>query len=282
MGLATALLVLASALVHAVWNALLKRTREPEKAVVGVVVASALSALGVWAVTGAPLPPAASLAWCGASGLLEALYFVTLARALTRAPLGPVYTVVRGGALLVVWPVSIALLGERVSASTAAGTGLVLLGLAATGTSELPEGATSALLRRFGWASACAALVGSYQLAYKLALLAGGSPGAVVGLSLTSACVANLVFLGRIRARHAVEAVRAQPLLVLGAGTLTSVGFAMMLVAMNDAGAGAVLTLRNTSILFAQLLAAMTGERPRRLGVVGALLVTVGAFFLAR
>ena len=50
---------------------------------------------------------------------------------------------------------------------------------------------------------------------------------------------------------------------------------------MREAGAGVVTTLRNTSILFAQGLAFLLGERPTRLGVIGALLVTAGAVLLA-
>jgi uncharacterized membrane protein len=282
MGLATALLVLASALIHATWNAILKRTREPEKAVVGVVVASAASAFGVWAVTRAPFPPPASVAWCLASGVLEAFYFVTLARALARAPLGPVYTVVRGGALVVVWPVSILALGERLTLPALGGTVLILLGLASTGAAEMPRRDESPLVRRLGWAVVCAGFVGSYQMAYKMALTTGGHPGAVVAVSLGSACVCNLAVLGRARARGALDALRAQPALVLGAGTLTSVGFAVFLVAMTRAGAGAVVTLRNTSILFAQAIALGLGDRPKRLGVIGAVLVTGGAVLLAR
>ena len=51
-------------------------------------------------------PALRSVAWCLAAGTLEAGYFATLARALTRAPLGPVYTIVRG-ALVVAWPISV-------------------------------------------------------------------------------------------------------------------------------------------------------------------------------
>jgi uncharacterized membrane protein len=66
------------------------------------------------------------------------------------------------------------------------------------------------------------------------------------------------------------------------AGVIGSAGFLVFLTAMSRAGAGVVLTLRNTSILFAQVLAAVHGERPRPLGIVGAVLVTLGAITLAR
>jgi uncharacterized membrane protein len=64
-------------------------------------------------------------------------------------------------------------------------------------------------------------------------------------------------------------------------GVLGSVGFTAFLFALVQGGAGVLATLRNTSILFAQLLAVSMGERPKRLGVAGAVLVTIGAVLLA-
>jgi drug/metabolite transporter (DMT)-like permease len=255
---------------------------------VGVIVISAATSLAVWGVTRAPLPPPVSIAWCLASGALEAAYFATLARALSRAPLGPVYTTIRGGSLVVVWPVSLLFLGERVSVGTAAGTLLVLLGLAATGFGERPRVSASppdaegTLARRLGWAAICAGFVGAYQMAYKVALVTGGQPGAIVALSLGSAAVFSLVVLGRPRAQKAIAALVEQPLRIVVAGVLSSLGFAVFLVAMGRAGAGSVVTLRNTSILFAQLVAVTMGDRPTRLGWIGAALVTGGGALLAR
>jgi len=297
MGVATALLVLASALVHAAWNAILKRTHAPEDAVAGVVVASGITALVLALALGAPMPPAKSVGWCVASGVLEAFYFVTLARALARAPLGAVYTVVRGGALVVVWPTAIAFLAETFSLMTAAGTLLVVVGLCSTGAAEsartpgkeaaAARGATemtdtTPLAKRLGWAAVCAVFVGGYQIAYKVALATGGRPEAVVAISLGTASVASLVTLGRPRALRAMAAIRDEPIRIFAAGTLATLGFAIFLVAMTRAGAGAVVTLRNTSILFAQIIAVAMGERPKRLGVLGALLVTGGAALVAR
>ena len=49
------------------------------------------------------------------------------------------------------------------------------------------------------------------------------------------------------------------------------------LMAMIKEGAGAVLTLRNTSVVFALVLSAALGEPPRPRQVAGALLVSLGA-----
>ena len=88
--------------------------------------------------------------------------------------------------------------------------------------------------------------------------------------------------LGSERRKGSLEALRAQPLLVVPAGLLATVGFIVFLVGMAKAGAGVVITLRNTSVLFAQVFAFTMGERPKRLGVVGALCVTFGAVLLSR
>lgn len=284
MGVVTALLVVGSALLHAVWNAILKRTRAPEDAAPAIVVVTAATALLVVLALQQPLPPPRSIAWCVVSGVLEALYFVTLARAFARAPLGPVYTTVRGGALVIVWPISIAFLGEHVTLGIALGTLLVASGLLATGGSEMPHGTWRARLAgmNLGWAALCATFVGGYQVAYKFALAAGGASQAVVAVSIGTAFVASFVVGGRARARAAWAAARAEPALVIAGGILTTASFGVFMLALDRGGAGAVATLRNTSILFAQGIAFAMGERPKRLGIAGALLVTAGAVLLAR
>ena len=299
MPLAVALLVVLSALVHAVWNALLKRSRDPEHAVVGVITAAALTACLLAFLLRVQPPPRTSLGYCFAAGLFEAGYFVTLARALARAPLGPVYTIVRGGALVVVWPISLAFLGEPISPSRLLGTVIVAVGLAATGASERtskaptsfetvprpsrpPASDAATRAGGFVFAMICAAFVGGYHLAYKVALSNGGRAEVVVAISLATASLVNVATLDRARRGRVLVAVRREPALIALTGFLATAGFLLFLLAMARAGAGVVLTLRNTSILFAQVLAFALGDKPRRLGVVGAALVTVGAVLLAR
>jgi drug/metabolite transporter (DMT)-like permease len=279
------LLVVASAIAHAAWNAILKRCNDPENAVVGMMAVAGCAGLAAAVVLRVPPPMPASTAWCLVSGALEACYFVTLARALSRAPLGSVYVVVRGGALIVVWPISVLVLGEQITGVRALGALLVVLGLMATGAAEISPPRRPALAEvRSGLAVAaiCALFVGGYHVAYKLALSAGGRPEGVVAVSLTSASALNIATLGRQRRPVVAQAVRAQPVRIVSGGLLAAVGFLVFLTAMKDAGAGVILTLRNTSILFAQIMALALGERPHRLGILGAASVTAGAVLLAR
>jgi drug/metabolite transporter (DMT)-like permease len=68
--------------------------------------------------------------------------------------------------------------------------------------------------------------------------------------------------------------------MVMGAGVLCAASFLLFLVALARGGAGAAVTLRNTSVLFALLLAWMMGERPGRWQVAGILGVAAGAMIL--
>lgn len=281
MALAVLALVLTSALLHAAWNALLKRSPAPEAAVLAMIAIGAVSAVALALALRVPWPPLGSVGWSLAAGVLESGYLFTLARALSRAPLGVVYTTARGGALLVVWPVSIALLGETLTSLRVGGTLLVLAGLAAT--SWQPRAGDRGASERSGvsWALLCALFIGGYHLAYKLALLEGASAPAADAISLSTAAAVNLALAGPGKIRAAWLALRAQPLRVLSGGLLANLSFLLFLFAMAQGGAGVLLTLRNTSILFAQGFALALGERPGRLGLLGVALVFVGAVLLA-
>jgi len=270
-------LVLGSAFLHASWNAMLKRHEDPEAASVGAF--AVCTAAG--AVAAATWPGAewnAQVVWTSAvAGVFEAGYMITLARALSRAPLGPVYTVSRGGALLVIWPISIAWLGEQVTATALAGTALIAGGLLATGVGvgrrRTGEGG-------LGLACLSALCIAGYHVAYKLALAAGGSPAIVFALSMCVALPLNVARLdGRGRAA-ARAALRSRPILVVAAGLVACASFLIFLAGLAHAGAGAVFTLRNSSVLFAQVLSWALGERPTRLGAIAAACVAGGAVLL--
>src|SRR5439155_4343410 len=103
----TLALVLASAFLHAAWNAVLKQDAAPRAAAVAVLaVAVAASVVSAPLFPGTAFPAAAGLAWTVGAGAFEAAYFFTLALALQRAPLSLAYAVARGGALFLVWPAS--------------------------------------------------------------------------------------------------------------------------------------------------------------------------------
>ena len=270
--------VLSSAFLHAAWNALLKRHPNPEVGVVSVisvvVVASGLWALGM---SGPAFANVRGLTWALWAGVCESLYLLGLARALKQAPLGLAYTVSRGGAMLLVWPVSVLWLGESVSSWTVSGVVLLAGGLAVMNLSR-PTGRTGVGV---SWAAVSAVGIAGYHLSYKMALGEGAQPPALFATGLLVALPVLILERGRRQGwrvfRH--EVVQA-PALVWISGLFSSFSFGLVLTALASGGAGAVLTLRNTSIAFALMLAALQGERLGRRQLAGAGLVAVGAVLL--
>jgi uncharacterized membrane protein len=272
-------LVLLSAFLHALWNALLRLEPDKERALVAAVGTAALLATAVagvrWAASGTPpLAGGVDLVWTLVAGALEWLYFMALAKALAAGALGPVYTISRGGAMLVVYPISIALLHEDVTALKAAGSVVVLAGLVLSGARTGDRRGMTG--RALAWAIACASAIAGYHLAYKGALRAGGQTSAVFAVSLAFASGLNLV-----TTRGAGGYARARLGRVVLMGIACGASFLILMEALAGNAAGFVLTLRNTSVLFATALAFAIGERPHRLQILGALTVAAGAILMA-
>jgi drug/metabolite transporter (DMT)-like permease len=278
-------LVLVSAFLHAAWNALLRLEQDKDRALVaavGTATAIAAAVAGVrWALGEAPFLAAEAVGWSLVAGVLEVAYFASLARALESGPLGPVYTISRGGAVVLVWPISIAAFGELVTMPALAGSAVVLAGLALS-SAGLPRGAgRRARGAALGWAITCAVAIAGYHLAYKAALAAGGSPSAVFAVALTVATAINIARLGAEGRRIAAAIARARAPRVLLMGAVCGGSFLILMEALAGGGAGFVLTLRNTSVLFAIGLAWAIGDPPRRAQIAGAILVAAGAVLMA-
>jgi drug/metabolite transporter (DMT)-like permease len=270
--------LIASAFLHALWNALLKRERSPQLAVAGVLSAAAVFAVAAAGMSGRPaFANRAALAWGLGAGAFEGVYFITLAAALARADYSVVYTVARGGAMLFVWPAGVLLLGEPLTARAAIGACIVGLGLVLAAGRARGRGAQRAGI---AFSAACAASIAGYHLCYDRALAEGAREAPLFAVALTTAlpCV-----FATLRGRASTAAVAttvarlATGLRWALAGILCTGSFLLFLLGLSVSGAAVALTLRNTSLCFAQVFAYALGERPARLQVVGALLVAAGA-----
>jgi uncharacterized membrane protein len=276
-------LVLLSAFLHAAWNALLRVEPDKDRGLVGAIVVASLFAGAIaaarWLAGAVPFPTSEALVWTLCAGIAEAVYFTTLAKALDLGRLGAVYTVSRGGAVLVVWPLSIVLYAEVATLPSMAGSALVLLGL---GLSSV--GATAGGNREragIAWAVACAVSIAGYHLAYKAALLSGANPSATFAVSLGLSAVISVVRIGPTGRRTLVTVVRARAARIGLMGVVCGGSFLILMEALARGGSGYVLTLRNTSVLFAAGLAWTIGERPRRTEMIGAVFVAAGAVLMS-
>jgi uncharacterized membrane protein/multidrug transporter EmrE-like cation transporter len=272
-----AFLVLLSALLHALWNALLKNETDKDVAGAAVVGMNAViafcAAVVLWAFTSATqFPTLGGAVWSAGAGVFEGVYFLCLLLALERAPLAVAYTVSRGLAILAVWPLSIALLHEPVTALSLVGSATILLGLA-TNAMGRGGGSPGGIL----FACLCGVSIAGYHLCYKQALATGAAPTAVFALAIALAWPLNMIRLGPGGFRVLGRALRARPAMLTLLGALTTASFLLFLLALAQSGAGFVMTLRNTSIVFAALIGWSLGDRPTRPQFLGAVVVTLGA-----
>lgn len=278
-------LVLLSAFLHALWNALLRREADKDLslvAVTGFATVFAAVVAGVrWGLGESLLASPSGLGFAVAvAGVCEASYFATLAAAMARGTLGTVYTISRGGAVVLVWPLSVLVFAETATLGASAGSllvlgGLVVCGLAARG------GARGNQPGAVRWSIACAASIAGYHLGYKAALDRGVNPSACFAVALAVAVAINVARLGRPARRELVALVRGRwpRLVVMGLGCGGS--FLLLVEALAIGGSGFVLTLRNTSVLFAVAMAWWIGERPGWRELAGAALVAAGAGVMA-
>jgi uncharacterized membrane protein len=280
-------LVLLSALLHATWNALLRLEKVKDQSLVAAIVVATVFAAVIaavrWGLGELPFASWSGVGFTVLAGVCEAMYFATLARAMELGKLGVVYTISRGGAVLAVWPLSIALFGEIATVPAIAGSVLVLAGLALSGfgAGGSERGNQPGAV---AWASACAMSIAAYHLAYRAALLHGANPSACFALSLGVSAAINLIRLVRANpgVHQEISALvrRRWPRLVM-MGLVCGGSFLILMEALAIGDAAFVLTLRNTSVLFAVGMARWIGDRPRPFELVGAAAVAVGAGLVA-
>jgi drug/metabolite transporter (DMT)-like permease len=284
------LLLVVSAALHAGWNALLKREADKLVAVVAVLAVADLVAAAFGAATGELWLPAGSIGWTAVAGCAEAGYFVALAHALSRASYGLAYTVSRGAAMFLVWVVSSTWLGERVDRWIIGGVALLLAGLLLAndvGRAPRAPAAERAMgpdargagpaKQRLGTSYLAALFIAGYHLAYGQALARGARPAPLFAGALLVALPIVVATLGLKSAGAAWQALRRRPLSLGSAGVLATASFVVFLFGLSRTGPGVAITVRNTSIVFAQAFAWLIGERVSVRQALGAGLVASGA-----
>jgi len=265
-------LAIAAAVLHAFWNILLARARDPESAtavalIAAVVVFAPVAALrfdAEWAVW-----PFIVL-----TSMLQLLYFALLATAYRKAELSFVYPVARGVAPAIVLVVSVAVLGLGTSPSQV--VGVVLVGVGVLLVRGLKRPADPHALP-FALGIAC--VIASYTLLDKRGIT-HASPITYLELSMIPAALgyagATLAVKGRVRVRAELG-----PAAVL-AGVASFAAYALVLAALERASAASVAAVRETSVVMATAFAAVVlHERVSRSRMVGSAVVVSGIALLA-
>lgn len=258
-------LALGAAVLHALWNLLLAGSRDVLAATAVALASSLVVALPVavvtWGVEREAIP------WLVASAALELAYFSTLTRAYARAELSLVYPLARGGAPVLV------LLGALASGAVPSGreaAGVVAVAAGVVLVRGVRGGDRAGVLLGL----LIAALIAGYTLVDAEGI-EHAEPVPYLLLALLPTAVGATLVCGRERLRRELR-----PVTVLG-GCGGFLAYALVLAALRLAPAAPVAAVRETSVLFAVLLAApFLGERVTRGRLAGAVLVVAGVVVL--
>jgi drug/metabolite transporter (DMT)-like permease len=265
---ATALgLALAAACIHALWNVLLARARDPEAAtavaLLVAIIAFAPVTAAYWDVDAAVWP------FVLGSGVFQLAYFTLLAAAYRRVPLSVVYPLARGAAPVLVLVIGVAALGKGTSWGQAAGVCLVGAGvILVRGLSRSADAGGVA----FGLALACC--IAAYTLIDKNGVRHAG-PIPYLELSMVGPSLVYAGGIARLKGRAALRAELSPATIVAGLATFGA--YALVLAALQRASAASVAAVRETSILLTAALAgAVLRERVGPVRLAGAALVAGG------
>jgi drug/metabolite transporter (DMT)-like permease len=282
--------VLLSALLHALWSAAIKSSRDPLAfGVLQQVATLPALALLVPGFRVGEVPPGV---WTlvAATGVAHAGYLYWMCRAYERADLTVVYPIVRSTPALLPF-LAVGWLGESVSPGGALGIAVTVAGVWLVHTrGELRLRALLAPGASYAYLALLATVAYSLLDKRAMSLLqaapwSGPLPRSIVFFFLLS--FSHAVFFAPLALQRIPRATwRALPAAdwgrAAGAVAISLGSYGLILEAYRRAPASYVVAVRQVSVLFAVLVGALwLGERPGRARVLGALATVAGVALIA-
>ncbi|MDJ0944959.1 MAG: EamA family transporter [Kiloniellales bacterium] len=244
------LAVLAAALLHAGWNALVKGGGDKHLNMTAVVLGSLPIALGLLAFV--PAPARESWGYLAAGVALHAGYHVFLLFSYRIGELTQVYPIARGSAPLLVAGVSVLFLGVPLTPAETLAVLVIAAGVMSTALVRRSDGL------RNPQAALLAVVTGGFIAAYSLV---DGNGARLAGTALGFYCwltIGNVILFAAFIACTQpglllAVPLRAKQVFLLG-GAATFIAYALVIWAFTQAPIALVAALRETSILFALVI----------------------------
>ena len=270
------MIVLFAALMHAVWNAVVKGATD--RTITFGLVSAGHTIPAIIMLPFVPLPDPVLLPYIAASTIIHWGYYYFLNTGYRFGDLSLVYPVARGVAPLLVAVPAFIWLGESLPAMAWAGmicisAGILILGMRRAGKSPPLPALIMALLT--GGTIALYSLVDGVGVR-----LADQALTYIIWLFVAEGFVILYIFLPHM------ERLRAQTgrqiMIGLAGGILSALAYALALYAKSKAPLGMVSTLRETSVIFAAMIGLIWfGEGPVRPRLIAAGMVAIGIVMLA-
>ena len=270
------LLVLAAAVMHASWNAVVKRAGDRLVMQAFIIATSAVIALP-FALT-LPFPQPETWGYIIAGVTVHGVYFALLVKAYELGDFSHVYPVARGTGPLIVAVAAALLLDESLTPTQIAGVGLISLGIMSMAFTSRGKGDRKAL----GAALGVGVTISIYTMIDGLGARSGDGPFAFISwLLVLSALPIGGLALWRRGFAPAMAAARHQIGPGLFAGSICGLGYAIVLWAYSQGALAAIAALRETSVIFAAMIGAFLFAEPfGRRRIAAAALVALGVVVL--
>jgi drug/metabolite transporter (DMT)-like permease len=273
--------VLGAAVLHALWNSLVKSASD--KFLSSAVVALWCGAAALVAALVLPRPAAAAMPFIVASAVIHIVYFLLVGRLYHSADLSVAYPMMRGLAPLIAAFIAFVSLGEAPGPIACVGVAALVAGVLTMGASGLAHG-------RIDRPTIVVALTNSAVIAVYSVIDGQGArlsgAGAAFAFAYNSwadalTAFAYLPVIVSLRGRAVAVALSKDRLRGLIGGLAAFVGYAIVVWAMTRAPIASVAALRETSVVFAAIIGvAALGEPFHAPRAIAALVILAGIVLL--
>ncbi len=277
MGAGVFLAVIGAALLHAVWNALVKGGLDKRVGMAAVVLGGVLPS--VVALPLVPVPRLESLPYMATAVALHVGYQLFLMRAYMKGDLTQVYPIARGTAPLLVALVSVFVLGVQMDRIEVLAILIIVAGILSLALVRRADGL------RNGSAAGLAVVTGVFIASYSLvdglgARVAQSSVGYYSCVAIVNAAVTTALLVWRAPGVVTAAFGAGRRVMVIGGGA-SWVAYAIVTWAFTQAPIAIVTALRETSIVFALLIGVLVlKERLDLAKVLSTVTTLLGAVLL--
>lgn len=276
MSASLTVVVLLAALMHAVWNALLKSSSDRLIELTGLNLAAGVVALMMLPLVG--LPGIESVPFLLGTALVHAAYYTLLLLSYARGGLSLVYPVARGSSPIFVASVSGILLSEPLGAMQWLGVALIAVSiLSLTFSGGLRALSSHAVL----FSLATGMSIATYTLIDGAGARVSTSAGSYIACTFIINAFPMLVAPVLMRRGVALERLRAQWKTAALGGVMSFAAYGLAIWAMTRGSVALVSALRETSVVLAAIIGATFLHEPfGRWRVVASIGVAAGIIVL--
>lgn len=274
------ILLIISAFFHASWNAFTKKADDKQAFLLAMtLISGAITAILMGLSTHSLFDLKGEiLFYTLGSGIFEGLYMISLSKALSSGSLGKAYAIMRGGAMVFVWGISMTFLGETPLPLHIFGAFCVLIGMIFL---SRTDDKTATHKKISIWPFIAAFCIAGYHICYHQALKDNNDPKTLFFISMILSSLILAGFMTKTVKVRLGSIIKNQFRTVLLTAFLSTASFVIFLYALQISDPGYAISLRNSSIFFALIFSYLMKESLSKIQIIAASIIGIGTILLS-